>query len=65
MYACKQPWLDYSLLFCPEAKPDDGKLWLVIQDSNFGHRDGAHWMFNGDRVGSRSFDIIIDILHLP
>ena len=30
MYACKQSWLDYSLLFCPDQKPDDGRVWLVI-----------------------------------
>ena len=30
MYACKQSWLDYSLLFCPDQKPDDGRVWLGI-----------------------------------
>ena len=30
MYACKQPWLDYNLFFCPDQRPDDGKLWLVM-----------------------------------
>ena len=31
VYACKQPWLDYQMYFCPDARPDDGKLWLIIQ----------------------------------
>jgi len=31
VYACKQPWLDYQMYFCPDAMPDDGKLWLVVQ----------------------------------
>ena len=30
VYACKQPWLDYNLFFCPDQRPDDGKLWLVM-----------------------------------
>lgn len=51
MYACKQPWLDYNLFFCPDAKPDDGKLWLVIMNDNWSHYWGAYWMLNADRVG--------------
>ena len=51
VYACKQPWLDYNLFFCPDAKPDDGKLWLVIMNDNWSHYWGAYWMLNADRVG--------------
>ena len=50
MYACKQSWLDYSLLFCPDQKPDDGRVWLVIMNDNWSHYWGAYWMLQADRV---------------
>lgn len=38
VYACKQPWLDYQMYFCPEARPDDGRLWLVVMDHSWKQR---------------------------
>ena len=55
VYACKQPWLDYSLQLCPDAAPGDGKLWLVIMDASITHRDGAYWMLNAEKVKSSNF----------
>ena len=55
VYACKQPWLDYSLQLCPDAAPGDGKLWLVIMDASITHRDGAYWMLNAEKVKSSKF----------
>ena len=52
MYACKQSWLDYSLFFCPDQKPDDGRVWLVIMNDNWSHYWGAYWMLQADRVTS-------------
>ena len=50
VYALKQPWLDYNIFFCPEAKPDDGILYLVIMDCTWNHWTGAKWMLNSEMV---------------
>merc|ERR1711874_186264 len=37
VYAINQSWLDYSALFCPPSRLDDGVLWLVMI------RPGPNW----------------------
>jgi len=51
VYACKQPWLDYEMFFCPDAKPDDGVLWLVIIMAAITRKDALYWMLNGATSG--------------
>ena len=51
VYACKQPWLDYEMFFCPEAKPDDGIIWLVIIMGTINRKDSIYWLLNGETSG--------------
>merc|ERR1712142_1207152 len=51
VYACKQPWLDYEMFFCPDAKPDDGIIWLVIIMGTINRKDSIYWLLNGESSG--------------
>jgi len=51
VYACKQPWLDYEMFFCPDAKPDDGIIWLVIIKDTITRKEGMLWMLNAGSAG--------------
>ena len=51
VYACKQPWLDYEMFFCPDAKPDDGIIWLVIIKATISRKDSVYWLLNGESSG--------------
>jgi len=51
VYASKQPWLDYEMLFCPDAKAGDGILWLVVIKGTIDRWDSLYWLLNGQTSG--------------
>lgn len=51
VYALKQPWLDYTSLFCPEAQLSDGKMWLVVIMGSMTRAGLLRWALNTEGAG--------------
>lgn len=51
VYAIKQPWIDYSSFFCPEAKAAEGRVWLVVIRGSMGRAGLLRWALTPDTSG--------------
>lgn len=50
VYAIKQPWIDYSTFFCPQAKASEGKMWLVVIKGSMGRAGLLRWALNTENA---------------
>jgi len=56
VYAMKQPWLDYSALFCPQAKPSEGRMWLVVIKGSMDRAGLLRWALNTENAAHLQAD---------